>query len=51
MDDIVTRLRGTACPECGLPSTYNFFDEAADEIQRLRNELESVKAELEELRK
>ena len=35
-DDIVTRLRGQACPECGLPSTHNQFDEAADEIERLR---------------
>lgn len=34
--DIVTRLRGQACPECGLPSTHNQFDEAADEIDRLR---------------
>jgi hypothetical protein len=37
-DDIVTRLRGQACPECGLPSTHNQFDEAADEIERLRAE-------------
>ena len=37
-DDIVTRLRGQACPECGLPSTHNQFDEAADEIERLRKE-------------
>ena len=36
-DDIVTRLRGQACPECGLPSTHNQFDEAADEIERLRS--------------
>lgn len=36
-DDIVTRLRGQACPECGLPSTHNQFDEAADEIERLRD--------------
>lgn len=35
-DDIVTRLRGQACPECGLPSTHNLFDEAADEIEQLR---------------
>ena len=35
-DDIVTRLRTLACPECGLPSTHNHFDEAADEIERLR---------------
>ena len=35
-NDIVTRLRATACPECGLPSTHNLFDEAADEIERLR---------------
>jgi hypothetical protein len=34
-DDIVARLRGQACPECGLPSTHNQFDEAADEIERL----------------
>ena len=39
-DDIVTRLRGQACPECGLPSTHNQFDEAADEIERLRAEYE-----------
>ena len=38
-DDIVTRLRGLACPECGLPSTHNQFNEAADEIERLRKEL------------
>ena len=38
-DDLVTRLRGLACPECGLPSTHNQFDEAADEIERLRKEL------------
>lgn len=38
-DDIVTRLRGQACPECGLPSTHNQFDEAADEIERLRMEV------------
>jgi hypothetical protein len=37
-DDIVNRLRGQACPECGLPSTHNQFDEAADEIERLRAE-------------
>jgi hypothetical protein len=42
-DDIVTRLRGLACPECGLPSTHNQFDEAADEIERLRAELEIYK--------
>ena len=35
-DDIVTRLRERACPECGLPSTHNQFAEAADEIERLR---------------
>ena len=35
-NDIVTRLRGLACPECGLPSTHNHFDEAANEIERLR---------------
>ena len=38
IDDIVTRLRGQACPECGLPSTHNQFDEAADEIEKLRKE-------------
>jgi DNA repair exonuclease SbcCD ATPase subunit len=38
-DDIVTRLRGQACPECGLPSTHNQFEEAADEIERLREEV------------
>jgi hypothetical protein len=43
-DDIVTRLRGQACPECGLPSTHNQFDEAADEIERLREELEASKS-------
>ena len=43
MDDIVTRLRGQACPECGLPSTHNQFDEAADEIEKLRKELEIYK--------
>ena len=58
-DDIVTRLRTLACPECGLPSTHNHFDEAADEIERLRNalthlgeyvsELETERNELEEL--
>jgi predicted translin family RNA/ssDNA-binding protein len=42
-DDIVTRLRGQACPECGLPSTHNQFDEAADEIEKLRKELEIYK--------
>ena len=41
-DDIVTRLRGQACPECGLPSTHNQFDEAADEIERLRAEVERL---------
>jgi hypothetical protein len=43
VDDIVTRLRGQACPECGLPSTHNQFDEAADEIEKLRKELEIYK--------
>ena len=43
-DDIVTRLRGLACPECGLPSTHNHFDEAADEIERLRTELKQWQA-------
>lgn len=40
-DDIVTRLRGLACPECGLPSAHNHFDEAADEIERLRKMVQS----------
>jgi threonine synthase len=40
-DDIVTRLRGVACPECGLPSTHNLFYEAADEIERLRTMTQS----------
>lgn len=43
-DDIVTRLRGLACPECGLPSTYNQFDEAADEIEHLRIQNEMLLA-------
>lgn len=42
IDDIVTRLRGLACPECGLPSTHNLFDEAADEIERLRIIIENM---------
>ena len=42
-DDIVTRLRGLACPECGLPSTHNHFEEAADEIERLRKEVAYLK--------
>ena len=41
-DDIVTRLRGQACPECGLPSTHNQFDEAADEIERLRQRQDTL---------
>jgi hypothetical protein len=41
-DDIVTRLRGLACPECGLPSTHNQFDEAADEIENLREAIEGI---------
>ena len=45
-DDIVTRLRGLACPECGLPSTHNHFDEAADEIERLRAELAHAQSEV-----
>ena len=43
-DDIVTRLRGQACPECGLPSTHNQFDEAADEIERLRRQSQEWQA-------
>lgn len=43
-DDIVTRLRKQACPECGLPSTHNQFDEAADEIERLRIEVARLNA-------
>ena len=35
-NDLVKRLRGLACPECGLPSTHNYFNEAADEIERLQ---------------
>jgi hypothetical protein len=56
-DDIVTRLRGLACPECGLPSTHNQFDEAADEIERLRKTVSYIiiqgnlmNAELEKLK-
>lgn len=45
-DDIVTRLRGLSCPECGLPSTHNHFDEAADEIERLRKELQIAHSEI-----
>jgi hypothetical protein len=41
-DDIVARLRGQACPECGLPSTHNQFDEAADEIERLRTIIQDI---------
>ena len=41
-NDIVTRLRGLACPECGLPSTHNHFDEAADEIERLQTLLDET---------
>jgi hypothetical protein len=41
-DDIVTRLRGQACPECGLPSTHNQFDDAADEIERLRTIIQDI---------
>ena len=44
-DDIVTRLRTLACPECGLPSTHNHFDEAADEIERLRANLNNASAQ------
>lgn len=41
-DDIVTRLRGQGCPECGLPSTHNQFDEAADEIELLRASVDGL---------
>lgn len=46
IDDIVTRLRKQACPECGLPSTHNQFDEAANEIERLRKQLSETKIQL-----
>jgi hypothetical protein len=45
-DDIVTRLREQACPECGLPSTHNQYDEAASEIERLRTELSETQTKL-----
>lgn len=45
MDDIVTRLRELACPECGLPSTHNQFNEAADEIERLQQQVRQLEAE------
>jgi hypothetical protein len=48
-DDIVTRLRGLACPECGLPSTHNHFDEAADEIEHLRTQVRALESEVSRL--
>ena len=42
-DDIVTRLR-EGCSECGLHTLYACTHEAADEIERLRADLDKASA-------